>query len=110
MGGALGVGVLGASLGVDLSARLSGTSAIDASAALRPETQSQLAPDALRAVQSALGGALQNVFLEMLVMAALIIGCSFGLRGGRAVSGNQTEDRSRTRRVEDEPRSVGAEF
>jgi MFS family permease len=86
MGGALGVGVLGATLGFALAHRLAASKGIDVAAALRPETHKLLAPDQLAAVQSALGRSLRDVFLEMFAMAALAIVCSVGLRGGRAVS------------------------
>lgn len=86
MGGALGVGLLGASLGFALAHRLAASKGIDVAAALRPETHKLLAQDQLLAVQSALGRSLRDVFLEMFAMAVLAIVCSIGLRGGRAVS------------------------
>jgi multidrug resistance protein len=86
MGGALGVGLLGASLGLQLSHRLASASGVDVSAALRPETHARLAPEVLRTVQNALGLSLRDVFLEMAVMAVILILSATGLRGGRAVS------------------------
>ena len=86
MGGAMGVGVLGAALGLELSHRLASTPGLEVAAALRPETHARLAPEQLRAVQSALGRSLRDVFLEMAVIATLAVVCSMGLRGGRAES------------------------
>ena len=86
MGGALGVGLLGASLGMRLAHRLADAPQIDVRAALRPETHSQLTPELLLTVQHALGRSLRDVFLEMTVLAALIVVSALGLRGGRAVS------------------------
>jgi len=86
MGGALGVGLLGASLGVELSSRLAATPGVEIAAALRPETHKLLTPAQLSAVQDALGRSLRDVFLEMVVMAAMVAVFSRGLQGGRAVS------------------------
>lgn len=86
IGGALGVGALGASLAVSLGQRLSLSPGVDVAAALRPETHARLAPQALDAVRRALGGSLRDVFIEMSVLAALAIVCSLGLQGGRATS------------------------
>lgn len=88
MGGALGVGVLGASLSWLLAARLAASQAVgvDIAAALRPETHKLLTAPQLAAVQDALGRSLRDVFLQMFAMAVLALLCSFGLRGGRAVS------------------------
>jgi EmrB/QacA subfamily drug resistance transporter len=96
MGGALGVGLLGASLSIALAHRLaaSGGAGIDVTAALRPETHKLLTPDQLRIVQEALGRSLRDVFLEMVAMTVLAIVCSLGLRGGRAVASGEDEDRT----------------
>lgn len=91
MGGALGVGMLGASLGFELVRKLASWPGIDVGAALRPETHSRLSPHELSVVQWALGQSLNHVFLEMLAMAALAILCSLGLRGGRAVQPGEDE-------------------
>jgi MFS family permease len=88
IGGALGVGMLGAWLGWELTRRLgsSGAVGIDVAAALRPETHALLTPAQLAVVQEALGRSLRDVFAQMFLMALLTIACSLGLRGGRAVS------------------------
>lgn len=87
MGGALGVGLLGATLGLGLAARLADSRAagIDVAKALRPETHKDLSSDQLALVQEALGESLHNVFLELLAMAAVGIACSARLASGRAV-------------------------
>ena len=93
MGGALGVGALGASLGFELSRRLQGLDGVEVAAALRPETHHMLTPSQLAAVQDALGRSLRDVFLEMVAIGAIAIVCAFGLRGGRAVSrGTETSE------------------
>ncbi|MFO0907888.1 MAG: MDR family MFS transporter [Isosphaeraceae bacterium] len=84
MGGALGVGLLGAALGVELSYRLGDLTSIDVAAALRPETHARLSPQVLAVVQESLGLSLRDTFLEMAVMSALALIVSFGLRGGHA--------------------------
>jgi hypothetical protein len=96
MGGALVVGLLGASLSIALAHRLasSGGAGIDVTAALRPETHKLLTPDQLRTVQEALGRSLRDVFFEMVGMAVLAIVCSLGLRGGRAVAHGEDEQRT----------------
>ena len=87
IGGALGVGVLGAILGLALARNLAGASlvGIDVAAALRPETHSRLDPAQLRAVRESLGRALHLVFLQMAGLAGLGLICSTRLAGGRAV-------------------------
>jgi hypothetical protein len=85
MGGALGVGLLGAVLGFELADRLAaaGTSGVDVAAALRPETHAQLAPEVLALVQRALGRSLLDVFLLMTVVALTTIGAAAWLTRGR---------------------------
>jgi hypothetical protein len=81
IGGAIGVGLLGAALGWELAHRLAtvGATGIDVTAALRPETHALLGPDQLAVVQVQLGHTLRDVYLQM---AALGIGsmlCSLWL-------------------------------
>jgi EmrB/QacA subfamily drug resistance transporter len=73
IGGAIGVGLLGAALGWELAHRLgaAGASGIDVTAALRPETHKLLRPDQLAIVQVQLGHTLRDVYLQM---AALGVG------------------------------------
>ncbi len=85
IGGALGVGVLGATLGWELAHRLAGTHGIEIAAALRPETHDQLSPAQLLAVRSALGSTLRDVFLQMFALTLLGIACAARLQAGRAV-------------------------
>ena len=88
LGGALGVGVMGATLAFEFSRRLTSAGAIglDVVAALRPETHQLLSADQLGLIQSALGRTLRDVFLQMLAVAIVAIFCSVGLAAGRAVS------------------------
>jgi MFS family permease len=85
IGGALGVGILGASLFFALSHRLAeaGATDIDVAAALRPETHKMLSPSQLQLVQRALGGSLAAVFVQMAALAAIGILCSSRLSGGK---------------------------
>jgi MFS family permease len=110
MGGALGVGLLGATLGFDLTRRLNaaGESGIDVVAALRPETHKLLSPSQLQIVQDALGRSLRDVLLQMFVIALLAIGCSVLLEGGRAVQRGQ-ERPEPCDAVEDLELALGAE-
>jgi hypothetical protein len=73
IGGALGVGLLGAALGWELAHRLAeaGATGINVTAALRPETHKFLGTGELAIVQANLGHALRDVYLQM---AALGIG------------------------------------
>lgn len=88
LGGALGVGVLGATLAFEFSRRLAiaGASGVDVVAALRPETHALLTADQLRLVQLALGRTLRDVFLQMLGLAVVAIFCAARLAAGRAES------------------------
>ncbi len=74
IGGALGVGLLGAALGWELAHRLAeaGATGVNVTAALRPETHLSLGAGELKVVQANLGHALRDVYL---MMAALGIGC-----------------------------------
>ncbi|HEV3122666.1 MAG TPA: MFS transporter, partial [Isosphaeraceae bacterium] len=91
IGGALGVGILGASLFFALSHRLAaaGATDIDVAAALRPETHAKLSTSQLRLVQRALGGSLGAVFVQMAALAALGTFCSSRLSGGRISKPNE---------------------
>lgn len=82
IGGALGVGALGAVLGYALARRLAGAVGVDITAALRPETHGRLASDQLRAVQAALGASLREVFLLMLALALVGLVCAARLPRG----------------------------
>jgi EmrB/QacA subfamily drug resistance transporter len=109
IGGALGVGLLGATLGWEFSHRMSAADAlgIDVAAALRPQTHELLTPAQLQTVQAALGLTLRHVFLQMLVMALLTIACSLGLRGGKAPSHG---DAAATNEKEPEPENLEFAF
>ena len=78
IGGALGVGLLGASLGIEFASRLfaAGADKLDVAAALRPETHSLLLPEQLALVQASLGITLRDIFLMMLGISVLALICS----------------------------------
>lgn len=88
MGGALGVGLLGATLALELSHRLLAANAggIDVVAALRPETHDLLAPEQLRLVQEALGRTLRDVLWQMFGLAAVAVLLASRMAPGRAVT------------------------
>ncbi len=88
LGGALGVGLLGATLAFDFAHRLArvGAGGLDVVAALRPETHAMLSAGQLAAVQGALGRTLRDVFLQMLALSLVAIFCATRLAAGRAVS------------------------
>ncbi len=88
LGGALGVGGLGATLAFEFARRLLAAKAggVDVVAALRPETHELLTSDQLAAVQGALGRTLRDVFLQMLALAAFGVVVAGRLAPGRAVS------------------------
>ncbi len=81
IGGALGVGLLGAALGWELAHRLAeaGDSTIDVAAALRPETHKFLSADQLALVQANLGHALRDVYVMMAVLGVGSMICAFWL-------------------------------
>ncbi|HZW30987.1 MAG TPA: MFS transporter [Isosphaeraceae bacterium] len=83
IGGAIGVGLLGATLGWELAHRLAGAgvSGIDVTAALRPETHALLSPDQLAVVQAQLGHTLRDVYLQMAVLGVGSVVCSLWLPG-----------------------------
>jgi MFS family permease len=114
MGGALGVGALGAALAFGLARRLAtpAGAGIDITADLRPETHKLLSSPQLLAVQDALGRSLRDVFFQMVALAFLAIVCSIGLRGGRAVPHPDDPNEGSEPSPEDEgaPLPLAAEF
>ena len=81
IGGAIGVGILGGALGWELGYILSsaGASGIDVGAALRPETHDVLSPQQLVLVQSALGRALRDVYVQMFLLTLGTFACAVWL-------------------------------
>jgi multidrug resistance protein len=81
IGGALGVGLLGAALGWELAHRLAamGASGIDVTAALRPETHASLSPAQLLLVQVNLGYALRDAYWQMAALGIGTMLCALGL-------------------------------
>ncbi len=86
LGGAVGVGALGATLAFEFGRRLlsAHASEIDIVAALRPETHDRLTAAQLLIVQTALGQTLRDVFWQMSVLAVLGVLCASRLAAGRA--------------------------
>lgn len=83
IGGAVGVGMLGATLGYELAHRLAdaGAVGVDVVAALRPETHAALSAAQLTLVQSNLGRTLRDVYLQIGVTAIGCLVCSLWLTG-----------------------------
>ncbi len=83
IGGAVGVGVLGAVLATGLGLRSSaaGSGGIDVSSALRPETHENLAPSELKLVQANLGPTLRDVYILITLFATISFICAFWLPG-----------------------------
>jgi EmrB/QacA subfamily drug resistance transporter len=81
IGGAIGVGLLGAALARELAYRLAraGASGIDVVAALRPETHDRLSFAQLMAVRVNLGLSLRDVFILTVALGAATIVCTLWL-------------------------------
>ena len=81
IGGAIGVGLLGATLGWELAHRLadSGATGINVAAALRPETHKLLTESQLAAVQLNLGLTLRDIYFQMTVLALGTMVCALWL-------------------------------
>lgn len=82
IGGAVAVAALGSLLNVRLQA-IAGPDA-DPNAALEPALRSQLAPEALQTLTSALLHGLQGVFIALVVLAAVSLGVAFLFPRGSA--------------------------
>jgi len=86
VGGAVGVGLLGATLAWELARRLAsaGGGAIDVVSALRPETHTHLSAGDLALVQSSLGLTLRDVFIQIVLLGLGSMICAFWLPGKQA--------------------------
>jgi EmrB/QacA subfamily drug resistance transporter len=86
IGGATGVGLLGGILGWELTRRLAlaGSSGINVTAALRPETHKYLGPDQLRVVQASLGLGLRDIYVLINLLALVSLMCACWLPGKHA--------------------------
>jgi EmrB/QacA subfamily drug resistance transporter len=86
IGGAIGVGVLGGALAWELGhlLTLAGAGGIDVGAALRPETHHLLSGASLALVQSGLGQALRDVYIQMFLLALGTFACTAWLPGKSA--------------------------
>jgi hypothetical protein len=107
IGGALGVGLLGATLGWELAHRLAaaGGTGIDVTAALRPETHQSLSTSQLALVQAALGQTLRDVYLQMVLLGIGMLVCAFWLPDRQATLDVAAPDHDA---VEDEDVAVAA--
>jgi EmrB/QacA subfamily drug resistance transporter len=106
IGGAVGVGVLGAVVGWELAHRLarSGAGAIDVASALRPETHEHLERAQLLLVQANLGLALRNVYMQLTLLAVGSLICALWLPNKHATL---THSRAHERHTgADEPLAV----
>jgi MFS family permease len=108
IGGALGVGLLGASLAWELSLRLgfAGERGIDVAAALRPETHGSLSAGQLKLVQASLGLALRDVYILIALCAVGSAICALWLPGRKATRAHAQVDGGGT--TEDEGLAVMA--
>jgi len=82
IGGAIAVATLGAVLNAHLAARLG--SGIDANLALNPDLRTQIPPEVLRNLVSALDGGLTTVYLAMAAMAFLALFVAWAFPKGTA--------------------------
>jgi hypothetical protein len=108
IGGAIGVGLLGATLGWGLAHRLAlaGATGIDVSAALRPETHKFLSVAELAQVQTNLGVTLRDVYLQMMFLGIGCVVCGLWLPNKHATL---SHSRAHEREVpEDERMAVAA--
>jgi hypothetical protein len=96
IGGAIGVGILGGALAWELGFFLAkaGASGIDVGAALRPETHSLLSSANLVLVQSGLGRALRDVYIQTFLLAACTILCAAWLPKKTLTASPRPESRS----------------
>jgi len=103
IGGAIGVGLLGAALAWELAFRLAqaGKSGIDIASALRPETHALLRPDQLAAVRINLGLTLRDVFLQMAVLGVASVVCAFWLPNKHSTLENSSMHERAIRRDEE---------
>lgn len=92
IGGAIGVGGLGALLARGLATRLGTWSSIDPSQILLPHEAGRLPAGVLAAAREALGAALARVFLAMAVLAVLALGLSWFLPAGRITTPSPDSD------------------
>jgi EmrB/QacA subfamily drug resistance transporter len=86
IGGSTGVGLLGGLLAWQLRHQLArwGATAVDVTAALRPETHKDLTLDQLRLVQASLGLTLRDVYLLITSLAIVSLVCTRWLPGRHA--------------------------
>jgi EmrB/QacA subfamily drug resistance transporter len=86
IGGALGVALLGAVLASGLSAF-----SADPNALVNPEARAHMPPAALLAMQDALEGTLQNIFLVSAIVVVIAFGVALTLPGGKVQSAHSEQ-------------------
>jgi multidrug resistance protein len=108
IGGAIGVGVLGAMLAWELGLRLAeaGATGIDIASALRPETHGQLLASQLSAVRIHLGLTLRDVFLQMAALGIGSVLCALWLPNKHATLENSSLHERAIRREDLDTTSV----
>jgi hypothetical protein len=108
IGGAIGVGLLGATLfwGLGHRLKLAAASEINVVAALRPETHKNLGPGQLQVVQTNLGLTLRDVYLQITLMAAGSLICSLWLPNKQATLAHSKAQRGES--LADEGLAVAA--
>jgi EmrB/QacA subfamily drug resistance transporter len=102
IGGAIGVGLIGATLGWELAHRLSlaGGRGIDIASALRPETHKFLTSGQLTLVQTNLGFTLRDVYLQLMLLAIGCLICAFWLPDKDATLSHSSTHERETQEVE----------
>jgi EmrB/QacA subfamily drug resistance transporter len=108
IGGAIGVGLLGATLfwGLGHRLKLADASDINVVAALRPETHKNLSASQLRLVQTNLGLTLRDVYLQIAFMAAGSLICALWLPNKLATQAHAKAQEGES--LEDEGLAVAA--
>jgi EmrB/QacA subfamily drug resistance transporter len=98
VGGAVGVGLLGATLSWELAHRLAsaGGAGINVVSALRPETHELLSIADLNLVQACLGLTLRDVFVQIVLLGIGSMICAFWLPGKLATQAHSRIDEDET--------------
>lgn len=111
IGGAIGVGILGAALAWEVGSRLTqaGAVGIDITSALRPETHSQLLASQLSAVRIHLGLTLRDVFLQVAALGVGSLICALWLPNKHATLEHSSQHERAVRREEIELATAAVE-
>jgi multidrug resistance protein len=111
IGGAIGVGILGAALAWELGTRLAevGATGINIASALRPETHEKLLPSQLAAVRVNLGLTLRDVFLQVAALGVGSLICALWLPNKHATLEHSSQHERAIRREEIELATAAVE-